>query len=135
MVMRYLLDSNILIFALKDPACAAAIRLRTTDVSDIAICSVVEAELYAGARKYGNPARREATLDEMLEVYASLPFDSACVPQYARIRDHLEKQGCCIGANDLLIAAIALTHDMIVVTHDCNEFKRVPRLRVEDWSV
>jgi len=135
MVMRYLLDSNIVIFALKDPACIAANRLKATDVADIAICSVVEGELYTGARKYGNPARRKATLDEMLALYPSLPFDSACVPQYARIRDHLERQGSRIGGNDLLIAAIALTHDLTVVTHNCDEFNRVPGLRVEDWSV
>lgn len=134
MVMRYLLDSNIVIFALKDPACVAANRLRATEAADIAICSVVEGELYSGARKYGNPARRKATLDEMLAIYPSLPFDSACVPQYARIRDHLERRGSRIGANDLLIAAIALTHDLIVVSHNSDEFKRVPDLRVEDWS-
>ena len=133
--MRYLLDSNIVIFALKDPACIAANRLKATDVTDIAICSVVEAELYLGARKYGHPARRKTTLDEMLAPYTSLPFDSACVPQYARIRDHLEREGNRIGANDLLIAAIALTHDLTVVTHNCDEFNRVPGLRVEDWSV
>ena len=135
MVMRYLLDSNIIIFALKDTACVAANRLGATDVADIAICSVVEGELYTGARKYGNPARRTATLDEMLALYPSLPFDSACVPQYARIRDHLERQGCRIGGNDLMIAAIALTHDLTVVTNNTSEFNRVPGLRVEDWSV
>ena len=133
--MRYLLDSNIVIFALKDPACVAANRLKATAVTDIATCSVVEGELYTGARKYGNPARRTATLDEMLAIYPSLLFDSACVPQYARIRDHLERQGRLIGANDLLIAAIALTHGLTVITNNTNEFNRVPGLRVEDWSV
>lgn len=134
MVMRYLLDSNIVIFALKDPACIAANRLKATDVADIDICSVVEGEIYTGARKYGNPARRKATLDEMLALYPSLPFDSACVPEYARIREYLESQGSSIGANDLLIAAIALTHDLTVITNNTDEFKRVPGLRVEDWS-
>ncbi len=132
--MRYLLDTNIVIFVLKDHACVAAKRLKAADVTDIAICSVVEGELYTGARKYGNPARRMATLVEMLAIYPSLPFDSACVPEYARIRDHLERQGSRIGANDLLIAAIALTHDLAVVTNNTDEFNRIPGLRVEDWS-
>ena len=103
-------------------------------MADIAICSVVEGELYTGARKYGNPARRKAVLDEMLAPYASLAFDSVCVPEYARIRDLLERQGRRIGGNDLLIAAIALTHALTVVTHNCAEFNRIPGLRVEDWS-
>ena len=88
--MRYLLDTNIIIFALKDPSGVAANRFRTTNVEEIAICSVVEAELYHGARKYGNPARRKAVLDGMLALYISLPFDSSCVPQYASIHDRLE---------------------------------------------
>ena len=133
--MRYLLDSNIVIFALKDSQCVAANRLRVTDVADIAICSVVEAELYHGARKYGNPARRKAILDEMLAPYTSPPFDSACVSHYASVRDHLERARNLIGGNDLLIAAIALTHDLTVGTHNSDEFNRVPGLRVEDWSV
>lgn len=40
-----------------------------------------------------------------------------------------------IGGNDLIIAAIALTHDLTLVTHNSREFNRVPVLRVEDWSV
>jgi len=132
--MRYLLDSNIVIFVLKDPQCIAANRLKATAAADIAICSVVEGELYHGAKKYGDPAKRKAILDGLLEPYTSLPFDSACVPHYADTRDHLDRQGNIIGGNDLMIAAIALKHDLIVVTHNCDEFLRVPGLRVEDWS-
>ncbi len=132
--MRYLLDSNILIFVIKDPKCPASTRLKRMDVADVAICSVVEGELYHGAKKYGDPAKREAILDELLEPYTSLPFDTNCVPRYAEIRDHLERQGKVIGGNDLMIAAIALTHDLTVVTNNCQEFSRVPGLRVEDWT-
>ena len=57
------------------------------------------------------------------------------MPHYARIRDHLELRGQIIGGNDLMIAAIALAHDLTVVTHNCGEFNRVPGLRVEDGSV
>jgi tRNA(fMet)-specific endonuclease VapC len=102
MVMRYLLDSNILIFVLKDPHCIAANRLKGTAAADIAICSIVEGELYHGANKFGDPAKRKAILDGLLEPYTSLPFDSACVPHYARIRDYLERQGSLIGGNDLV---------------------------------
>lgn len=134
MVMRYLLDSNILIFVIKEPGCRASRRLKATDVGDISICSVVESELYHGATKYGDPAKRRTILDELLAPYFSHPFDSACVPQYARIRNHLERQGQIIGGNDLLIAAIALTHDLTLVTNNSREFARVPGLRVEDWT-
>jgi tRNA(fMet)-specific endonuclease VapC len=134
MVMGYLLDTNTIIFALKDAQGRSALRIGETAHDDVAICSVVEAELYHGATKYGRPTRRKAALDAFLAPFHSLPFDSACAPQYARIRDHLERRGSRIGANDLLIAAIALTHDLIVVTHNSDEFRRVPGLRVADWS-
>lgn len=84
-------------------------------------------------------ARREGRIPQLaflafLAPFQSLPFDSACVPEYARIRDHLERERSIIGGSDLIIAAIALTHDLTVATHNCDEFKRVLGLRVEDWS-
>ncbi len=132
--MRYLLDTNTIIFALKDALGKSALRIGEAAHDDVAICSIVEAELYHGAAKYGRPSRRKAALDAFLQPFQSLPFDSACVPEYARICDHLERQGSRIGGNDLLIASIALTHDLTVVTHNSDEFHRVPGLRVEDWS-
>ena len=134
MVMRYLLDTNTIIFALKDAEGRSALRIGEVAHDEVVICSVVEAELYHGATKYGRPPRRKAALDAFLQPFQSLPFDSACVPEYARIREHLESQGSSIGANDLLIAAIALTHGLTVITNNTAEFKRVPGLRVEDWS-
>ncbi len=133
--MLYLLDTNFIIFALKDSQGRSATRIEQTPHNDVAICSVVEAELYHGATKYDRPTKREAVLDGFLNPFISLPFDSNCVPHYARIRDYLELRGQIIGGNDLMIAAIALTYDLTVVTHNCGEFNRVPGLRVEDWSV
>ena len=133
--MRYLLNTNAIIFALKDDQGRSALRIGRASHDEVIVCAVVEAELYYGATKYGCPTRRESVLAAFLQPFQTLPFDSACVPQYARIRDHLERQGQIIGGNDLMIASIALTHDLIVVTSNCEEFKRVPGLRVEDWTV
>lgn len=132
--MRYLLDTNIVIFTLKDQLGRAAVRLSRESPSTVVTCAVVEAELYHGAAKYGVPDRRRRALDGFLAPFRSLPFDSLCVPHYARLRDDLERAGQVIGGNDMLIAAIALTHDLTLVTHNGAEFNRVPGLRVEDWS-
>ena len=133
--MRYLLDTNIVIFILKQPLGGLAARLARVPPSDVAVCSVVEAELYYGATRYGVPQRRRAAPDGFLMPYRSLPFDSACVPHYANIRDQLERKGQVIGGNDLMIAAIALTHGLVVLTHNSGEFQRVPGLSAEDWVV
>ena len=132
--MRYLLDTNAIIFALKDAQGRSALRIGRADHEDVMVCAVVEAELYHGATKYGRPLRRETLLRAFLKPFRTLPFDSACVPRYAAIRDYLERQGKVIGSNDLMIASIALTHDLILVTNNSDEFNRVPGLRVEDWS-
>ena len=132
--MRFLMDTNVVIFVLKDLAGKVAARLQQEPAKEVVICAVVGAELYHGATKYGVPERRRAVLDGFLAPYRSLAFDSNCVPHYARIRDQLERANHVIGGNDLMIAAIALAHRLTVVTHNCREFERVQGLQVEDWS-
>lgn len=88
-----------------------------------------------GARKYGDPVKREARIETTLNPFPNLLFDLNAARRFARIRDELERAGQVIGGNDLMIAAIALVHGLTVVTHDCGEFERVPGLQVEDWSV
>ena len=53
---------------------------------------------------------------------------------YGQVRTHLERAGTPIGPNDLMIASIALTHNLTLVTHNTREFSRVPDLRIEDWE-
>lgn len=131
--MRYPIDTNVFIFALKDTSRQVAKRLAATPAEEIALCSVVKAELYHGALKYSAPQRRRDLLDEFLAPYQSLPSDSDCVPHYAAVRHHLEVHGEIIGGNDLMIAAVALAHDLTLVTHNSAEFGRVPGLRWENW--
>jgi tRNA(fMet)-specific endonuclease VapC len=65
----------------------------------------------------------------------SLPFDDSCVDLYADIRSKLAAAGTPIGPIDTLIAAIALTHGVTLVTHNLAEFSRVPGLKIEDWEL
>ena len=73
--------------------------------------------------------------EEFLGRYASLPFDDDAADVYAEIRAQLERAGTPVGANDLLIASIARSNDLVLVTHNISEFERIPGLRVEDWEV
>ena len=129
--MRYLLDTNVWIHYLKS-APPVEKRLRQTPARDIAVCSVVWAELLHGARKYGRREERLARMERTLSPFRSLPFDDAAARRYAEIRDDLEIRGNLIGPNDLLIAAIALANDLTLVTSD-SEFSRIEGLRTEDW--
>ena len=66
--------------------------------------------------------------------FTSLPFDDACVSAYGRIRAQLEQAGRPMGPNDLMIAAIAVTHGLTLVTHNTREFERIVGLSLTDWE-
>jgi tRNA(fMet)-specific endonuclease VapC len=131
--MRYLLDTNIWIYYLKRAGSPVELRLRRTPAADIATCSIVWAELLHGARKYENRDERVARIERTLAPYRSVPFDDATARSYAEIRNALELRGEIIGPYDLLIAAIARTHQLTLVTNNA-EFRRIDGLAVEDWS-
>ena len=131
--MRYLLDTNSWIHYLKFPKSPIRSRLEALAPTDIAVCSVVKAELFHGAEKYGNRERRLAIVTETIAPYISLPFDDHSAVEYGLIRHQLERAGSVIGPNDLMIAAIVRANDLTLVTHNTDEFMRVEGLRVEDW--
>jgi len=132
--MKYLLDANTCISLLNSSDAELMRRYSARQPADLVLCSVVKAELLYGARR---SARVEFNL-KRLEYFAaplqSLPFDDRCAHDYGVIRADLAAQGTPIGANDLMIAAIARAHDLILVTHNTKEFSRVAGLRVEDWE-
>jgi len=132
--MRYLVDTNAWIFYLKHVGSPVESRLRATPAAEIVVCSVVWAELLHGARKYEKRADRIARIERTLAPYRSLPFDDAAASRYAELRDELESRGEVIGPYDLLIAAIALTHGLTLITNN-GEFRRIAGLKVEDWTV
>lgn len=132
--MKYLLDANTCIRLLNSGSEGVTRRYKACQPADVVLCSVVKAELLYGARR---SARVEFNL-KRLEYFAaplqSLPFDDSCAHDYGLIRADLAAQGKPIGANDLMIAAIARAHDLTLVTHNTGEFSRVVGLRIEDWE-
>lgn len=133
--MRYLLDTNVWIQHLRQATSLVSVRLIRTPASEIAVCSIIWGEMLHGARKYERRLAREQLVVKTLSPYESLPFDQSAAVFYADVRDTLERCGEVIGPYDLQIAAIALAHDLTLVTNNVSEFRRVDGLRVEDWSV
>lgn len=132
--MKYLLDTNTCIRYLNRRSANIVQRLHAEAPDEIVVCSVTRAELLFGAMKSSNSVKTREAQREFLEPLATLPFDDAAAEHYGRIRAELELAGTPIGPNDLLIAAIALAHNLIVVTHNTREFSRVTDLRIEDWE-
>ena len=131
--MPCLPDTNIWIYYFKRPDSPVAKKLHEAGADGFVTCAPVLAELLHGAHKYGNAVEREKKIRSALLDVISYPFDDRAAVEYARIRDHLERDGRVIGNMDLQIAAIALVHGLTVVTHNTEEFSRVPGLSLEDW--
>ena len=132
--MKYLLDTNVCVRYLAGRSQALKIRLDSISPDDLAICSVVKAELRYGAYKSQQIEKTIQAQNVFLDQIYSLPFDDVTAEIYGQIRTLLERAGKPIGANDLLIAAIAIANQLILVTHNTAEFNRVPGLVVEDWE-
>lgn len=133
--MKYLLDTNTCIRYINGRAPAIRDRMLVTPDDDIAISAVTKGEMYAGSGRSQTPERSRARQDAFFARFASLPFDDAAAHQFGRIRAALETAGTPVGPYDMQIAAIALVHDLVVVTHNVREFERVPGLLIEDWEV
>lgn len=132
--MIYLLDTNACIVYLNRPNSPIKQRLQELPPTEIAVCSVVKAELFYGAMRSTNPTRTLTLQEEFLNRFVSLPFDDAASIAFGRIRARLAVLGTPIGPYDLQIAAIALANDLTLVTHNVREFSRVEGLRIEDWE-
>ncbi len=133
-MLKYLLDSNVCIRYLNARSPFIRQRLQQIDTDKIALCSVVKAELFYGAMKSNNPQQTLARQQEFLNLFLSLPFDDLAAMIYGEIRASLAALGTPIGSNDLQIAAITLAHNLILVTHNTGEFKRIVGLTIEDWE-
>jgi tRNA(fMet)-specific endonuclease VapC len=91
--------------------------------------------VFAGALRSIDPARSLARQRAFFARFQSHPFDDAAAEAYARIRAHLLTAGNTIGPNDMLIAAIAVANGLTLITHNTDEFGRVPGLDLDDWEL
>lgn len=130
----YLLDTNICIFAIKrKPADVfASIKDRTKD--GIYISSLTVAELEFGVQNSEREERNRVALLKFLSIFNILNFDDSDAIDYGKIKVDLRRKGEIIGPIDMLLAAQALNKNMIFVTNNIKEFKKVEGLRIGDWS-
>jgi tRNA(fMet)-specific endonuclease VapC len=131
-VIRFALDTNIVIALLKTRASPLAERIRSRSVEEIAVSSIVMFELYFGAF---NSARTAENVSKLAAArFQVLPFEQEDAKHAGEIRAVLRQKGTPIGAFDLLIAGQARARGLTLVTANVREFHRVPGLQVEDWS-
>jgi tRNA(fMet)-specific endonuclease VapC len=105
----------------------------TRHVPRLAISVIAFAELLYGIRKSSKPVHNMAKIQEGLRCVSLLQFDGAAAEHYSRIRLESERKGHTVGDMDLLIAATALAHKAILVTHNTKDFEDIEGLQLEDW--
>lgn len=131
--MKYMLDTNICIYAMKNKPEKVLQRLKEEINEGVCISSITLAELEYGMKYSSNPAKNEQALLRFLVPLSVLPFGAAAASEYGEIRAFLQKQGVPIGPLDMLIAGHAKAEEITLVTNNVREFERVPLLELENW--
>lgn len=131
-MLRYLLDTNIVIYVLKRRP-LEVLSTFNAHASRMAISSITLAELLHGAEKSSRVSENLAAIEDFCSRLEVLPYGSKAAQHYGAIRSALEKLGQPIGVNDLHIAGHARSEGLVLVTNNVSEFLRVPALAVENW--
>lgn len=131
--MKYLLDTNICIGLLNNKDSIFITNLQKLSPDDVFLCSIVKAELVFGAKKSLQREKNEKKLKIFFNEFECLPFDDHSAEAYGEIRSYLEQSGNFIGSNDLLIAATAIAHNLILITRNVREFSRIASLKITEW--
>ena len=132
---RYMLDTDTSSYIMKRSNDSVLRRLKKTLVSDVCISVITKAELLFGVEMSPRRPPDEAALVAFLAYVGVLDFPDQAALDYAKIRADLQKKDTIIGANDLLIAAHAGSLGLTLVTNNTREFRRVPHLTTENWTL
>lgn len=133
--MKYMLDTNICIYVIKEKQFSVLSKFRKCNPGDIGISSITLMELEYGVEKSEYKERNRLALAGFLVPIEILPFSVNAAREYGKIRSKLEKQGNIIGAYDLMIGAHAISEKLTLVTNNLREFEGIPELTCENWVI
>lgn len=128
----YMLDTNIISDLIRNPRGKVYQRIKREGESTICTSIIVAAELRFGVQKKQSAVLSER-IENILESIVVMALDEPADQSYGLLRQQLQQQGQLIGPNDLLIAAHALSLNLVLVANNADEFERVQGLQVENW--
>ena len=132
--MRYLLDTNICIYIVNNRPEGVRKRFAFAAVGDVGMSVITYGELTWGAEASSKARENLQRLRAFARIVTPLDLPSDAAGHYGEIRAALQKKGAPIGPNDLWIAAHARAAGLILVSNNEREFRRVARLKVENWA-
>ena len=131
--MNYLLDTNTCIYIINKRPASAIRKLQSKRPEQVAVSAITVAELEYGVARSQYPDRNRVALMEFLMPFSILDFDQGSAAAYGITRSSLEKAGKPIGPLDMLLAAQARAYNLVLVTNNLREFRRVSGLLLENW--
>lgn len=131
---RYLLDTDICVFIRGSRQPRLTERFRALSPGEAAISIITYGELAFGVGKSTQRAQASVALRTLLQFLPVLPLPVEAGAAYGKIRSELQGRGEVIGGNDLWIAAHAVASQLILITNNEREFRRVSGLAVENWA-
>jgi tRNA(fMet)-specific endonuclease VapC len=129
--VSFLLDTNILSHHMRGTPGLAHRFIQHS--GRLATPTLVLAELYAGAYLLKEPSSLLSQITDLLSFIDVIGFDTACAETFGRLRGDLHRRGLSIPPIDLLIASVAVTHDLTLISHNTADFVNIPGLQVVDW--
>lgn len=132
--MKYLLDTNICIYLIREKPRRVIEQFETAVVGDVAISAITVAELWCGVGKSQYRQKNQQALGKFLLPLVIVDFDEDAAVAYGKIRSELERAGRPMGPLDTLIAAQSVSLGLTLVTNNEKEFARVPGLVLENWA-
>ena len=130
----YMLDTNIIIYAIKNKPKRVLENISAHEPSEVCISSITYAELVYGVEKSKAVEKNWLALGLMLSNIKILDFDSKAAEEYGKIRTDLELKGKTIGNMDMLIAAHAKSQNLTIVTNNTKELERIKEIKIENWA-
>ncbi|MGD2087947.1 MAG: PIN domain-containing protein [Candidatus Aminicenantes bacterium] len=130
----YLLDTDIVIYWLKNKYPKINKKIKKIDDERIFISSISVAELYFGAFNSAKQEENKRLIDELLEKINVIHFDESAAECFGEIKYLLKSQGNIISDSDLFIAAAAVSNNLVLVTNNERHFERIVKLEITNWT-
>lgn len=131
--MKYLLDTDICIYWLKGKTTVKN-KIDQVDWTEISICSVTVSELYFGAYNSSRVEQNLETAEQFINSIFVFSLNHSALKKFGQLKAKLRQAGTPVADFDLLIASVALTEDLILVTNNTRHYKRIENLRLENWT-
>jgi tRNA(fMet)-specific endonuclease VapC len=131
--VKYLLDTDICIYWLKG---RTAVRDKINEIgqTEIAICVITASELYFGAYNSSKIEKNLITAETFIRSIPVIPLSNNTLKKFGQLKAQLRQAGTSVADFDLLIASVALTEDLILVTNNTRHYQRIIGLKLDNWT-